>query len=367
MLAFTGKTPCLFAGFCIFGVNPTRFLMPGLLRNLLFALLLLSVQPGWAQLPLFEDESPLNVRLEGPWSKVQADRGGNPAYHPVLMRYTDGNGVEQQFGVQVKVRGNYRRDSAICGFPPLRVKFDKDEDLPLPFSGQKKLKMITHCSSDEYILKEYYLYKVYQLLHPLSFRVRLMKVEYVDSEGVLPTEQHFAFFLEDDGDLADRLGASKVEEGASINSSTVDQDALLSVHLFNFLIANLDFDITVRQNVEVITNPDRSGRPVVVPYDFDWSGMVDAPYTKLSFEVGESSYDKRQRYRVLCQQEEIVQAKLDHFLAQQKAIEALYRNSPYLSQATIDESVKNLRKGFKQMERAKNVAEMFLKNCPAGQ
>ncbi|MDP5169913.1 MAG: hypothetical protein NWR72_06685 [Bacteroidia bacterium] len=334
---------------------------------LIFLGSLLCSSPVFAQSPLFASEDLLSVRITGDWGKVLNDRGGDPDYHDVLLSYADANGAEQIIGAEVKVRGAFRRDPVICDFPPIRLKFDKDDDIPGVFAGQRKLKMVTHCQADEYILREYYIYRMYQLVSNMSFLVRLAKIDYVDATGELPTATHYAFFIEDDDEMAQRLGAVKIDSDVDIRADDVDLQALLMVHLFQYMVANQDFDVSVRQNVEVITNPEIGGRPIVVPYDFDWSGLVNASYTVFNPNSKVTPYEKRQTYKVLCVEEEILESTLNQILDKQDAIWALYETSPYLSKESIDEALSNLKTFFKQAGKSKTREEVFLHNCNVGE
>lgn len=269
-----------------------------LLSPMCAALLLLVSSPSLAQKPLFQSEEVLQLSLTADWGAVQVDRGSNPKYHAATITFTSSSGEESTAELKVKARGNFRKDPFLCGFPPLRVNFDKDDDLPEPFTGQNKLKMVTHCADDEYILREYHIYRMYQIFSDYSFLVRLAKIDYVDSKGELPTSTHYAFFIEDEDDMASRLGAVAIDEDILVEAEDVTEEDLLRVHMFQYMIANLDFVVSDRQNVKIITNPEMGGRPLVVPYDFDWSGLVDASYT---FQTDRSAYEARQKYKKLCQ------------------------------------------------------------------
>ena len=93
------------------------------------------------------------------------------------------------------------------------VKFDKEE-IPKGsiFKGQKKMKVVTHCQLESEILKEYYVYKMYNMFTELSFNVRLLKITYVDSKGSRPEETKYAFFIESTKHMAERNGGKELNE-----------------------------------------------------------------------------------------------------------------------------------------------------------
>ncbi|MDX2283081.1 MAG: hypothetical protein NW241_02925 [Bacteroidia bacterium] len=332
---------------------------PATLRRLLAALcLMLGILP--LQAGLFDSDSLLELTITANWTEFLADRGNNPDYHEASMQWTSPQGAPVQMPVEVRVRGNFRRDAFTCYFPPVRVKFPKKA--LAPFDGQDKLKLVTHCNDDQYILREYYIYKVYSLLTPFSFRVRLARITYHDSKGQRPDETHFAFFIESEEELAARNGESPVADDVPLTPESVDPEQLTMVHLFNYMISNLDFEVELRQNLKAITNG--RGKPLLAPYDFDWSGMVDAPYTKSSTAKG-SAYYARRSFKPLCRTEAEYAQMLARFQAIRPQLIAIYEESPYLDKKIAAESLKYYRDFYKTASKPGFIEEVLRAGCRA--
>ena len=308
---------------------------------------------------LFEDETPLILTLEADIEALQADRGGTPSYHPATLRYNDGE-QEISLGIRIRARGRFRRDPYVCTFPPLHYKFPKDTLLPAPFETQKKIKVVTHCREDEFIYREYYLYKVFNMLTEQSFRVRLARITYVDTKGKVPDETRPAFFIEAEKAMAKRNGAKPVDEDITLRPGEVDSTALTLMHVFNYMIANRDFGVAVRQNLKIITNG--SGLPVTVPYDFDWAGIVDASYTHTP-GMKKSVYYSRRRFKPLCRDELEFQATFDKFRAIKDDIFEMYKTSPYLSEEKVKETLKYYKNFYRNINKAKVVQQVFVGSC----
>jgi hypothetical protein len=149
-------------------------------------------------------------------------------------------------------------------------------------------------------------------------------------------------------------------EDISLKPADVDREALTLAYVFNFMIANRDFDINVRQNLKVVTNG--SGLPVPVPYDFDWSGMVDASYTKTTLSKG-STYEDRQKLKALCRELPEYEAALDRLRAVREQIVQIYEASPYLSAESKAEALKNYKGFFARINKAKYIRETFISDC----
>ncbi|MDX2248040.1 MAG: hypothetical protein SF052_14740 [Bacteroidia bacterium] len=313
--------------------------------------------------PLFASDELLQITLETDLKKFLNDRGGDPSYHDAKLSLTDANGKIEQGEVEIKARGRFRRDELTCHYPPIRVKFSKKKESPAVFKGQTKLKLVTHCADEQFVLREYYIYKVYNLITERSFRVRLAKIKYVDTQGEMPTEEAFSFFIEDEEDMALRNGENAIGDDVPITYEDVDENQVTLVHIFNYMIANRDFRIpTPSQNMKIITQGN--AKPTPVPYDFDWSGMVDASYTKLTGEAG-PTYEDRQNFKPLCRTKEEYEVIFGKLREIEDDIENLYKNSPYLDSKVIKESLKYYKDFYKTINNPKKVEEIFVQSCKA--
>ncbi|MDX1909252.1 MAG: hypothetical protein SF053_19600 [Bacteroidia bacterium] len=308
---------------------------------------------------LFSDQTLMTLTLEAELDKFLADRGTDPQYHQAALSYAGSDGQQHRIQVAIRARGHFRRDQFVCQFPPVRVKFPKNA--PAPFAGQDKLKLVTHCQDDETILREYYVYKTYNILTDTSFRVRLVKIIYQDTDGTRPPEEHFGFFIESEEEMAARLGEKPVEDDVPLDASSVHRNQLTMVHMFNYMIANRDFDVQVRQNIKVITH--QGSLPIPVPYDFDWSGVVNAPYTKTNAQAQKPIYWERRIFKPICREEAEIEAVLTHFRTLREQIETLYKTSPYLQPQTKTEILKYYQDFYKVSASRKTMLEVFLKGC----
>ena len=141
---------------------------------------------GQAPDPLFADEAILALTLTAPFRASSRDRSDDPEYRPGTLSYTTTVGTMSEIKIKIRPRGKSRRDRKVCAFPPLRLNLPKGKLDDSVFENQNILKLVTHCKSSEryqrYLLKEYLVYKMLNVLTPVSFNVRLLKVSYVDSE-----------------------------------------------------------------------------------------------------------------------------------------------------------------------------------------
>jgi hypothetical protein len=216
------------------------------------------------------------------------------------------------------------------------LNFKKKEVKGTLFDGLDKVKLVSHCretwkSFEGYIHKEYLVYKTLNILTDYSFRVRLVHIEYVDSEGRSRPAQHVAFFIEPADQLAERLDGTVVTDRYSLPSE-FDPDELCLAELFQFMIGNTDFSFFSSQeecchNSKVIITADGL---IPVPYDFDLTGMVDVPYASVNSRLPIDSVTERY-YRGLTADHLVLEKALDRFRQKRNEILALWRNAEYLT------------------------------------
>jgi hypothetical protein len=152
------------------------------------------------------------------------------------------------------------------------------------FHKQDKVKLVTHCQNTrayrEVVLREYVAYRILNVMADTSFRVRLMRITYVDTDNKNEEGSRLGFVIEDKDRLAKRLGLS-VLNTPDLNANSLNPEYANTVSLYHYLIGNTDFS-SIRgakagkccHNHALFGNDDM---PVwSVPYDFDQSGLVNA-------------------------------------------------------------------------------------------
>lgn len=231
---------------------------------------------------LFASEAPIKLTLAADFSRLRRDRDQDTEERPGAVTVTGSRGGEVEIPIKVKTRGRFRLQGEICSDPPLRLNFPDPTPYGTPFDGQDKLKLVTHCRDtgdfEQNLLEEYLAYRIYNRLTEASFRVQLVRVTYLDTSGESDPVERLGFLIEDEAVLARRLGGEIVEvPGIYPNQFVLDQIGLL--YLYYFLIGNVDWGTSSGHNVKIaLSGSDH----LPVPYDFDFSGLVDAPYAKPS-------------------------------------------------------------------------------------
>ncbi len=228
---------------------------------------------------LFSTDEVLEIKLTFDEKEVYNDLEERQ-YHKATLEWTGVDGSHAEFPVRLKTRGKTRAMKATCRIPPMFINFKGAETKDTPFHKQKKVKLVTHCKNSksfkEYVKKEYLAYRLYNVISDYGLQARLCRITYVDSQKPEDQSTHYGFLLEDMDDLAKRKNM-KEYEGLIRNQEAIDKDNLDKLTLFQYMIGNLDWSVPERHNVKIMLADDGS-LPIAVPYDFDYSGLVDAPY-----------------------------------------------------------------------------------------
>jgi len=285
-----------------------------------------------SQPDFFADRSLLEFIIHTDLSVLLADRSLDSPERPAEVGYVGTNDTPVWLPVEVKTRGNYRLVEDICEFPPLRLDFQARRLWGTIFAGQNTLKLVTHCNfNDEYqqyVILEYLAYRLYELLTPKSFRTRLVKVSYADASGTYDPITAYGFLIEDVDDVAYRNRAVEVEFD-EFPALLADEFEMGVLDVFQFMIGNIDWSPFLSQNVKFIQ--DVEGNTTVIPFDFDWSGVVAPPYAHPTPDVPID--DVRERYYLgACRLTDHLTAVFEYFVEKKDEIYELYRNEQSLSQ-----------------------------------
>ncbi|GAA4428554.1 hypothetical protein GCM10023188_12870 [Pontibacter saemangeumensis] len=282
--------------------------------------------------PLYTDGDVLQFRLALDYEALLKDRGDERGYHPATLVYKNAAGEEEAVKLKVMVRGNHRRQTQTCRFPPLLLNFARKTTKGTPFEHVNKVKMVTHCLNEDYIHREFLVYKAYNLLTDKSFRVRLCRVEYEDVKSKRKEETKFAFLIEDDNEMARRNKGRIVPKELALGMEGTEMKSMATLAVFQYMIGNTDWSVPYRHNIKLLSL-DSLRAPYPVPYDFDYSGIVAPPYAIPPPELGISSVRQR-LYRGYDFPEPVYAEVISTFKAKRAAIYDLYRNFPYLEKST---------------------------------
>jgi hypothetical protein len=320
--------------------------------------------------PLFSSDDLLTITFRGAFRELDRDKNRENEERPAEMIVHGDGDAADTFAVDIRARGKFRRSH--CRFPPIRLDFKTGDMEGTLFEGMNRVKLVTHCDPrrdvyEEYVLQEYLIYRAFNLVSDLSFRARLARVTYVDTGEDDREVTKYAFMIEPKEELAERNGWDVVEAPV-IPPGAVEPEMTALVEMFMYFIANTDWDPFMSapdedfccHNIQPI---GRGYGPVFpVPYDFDFSGVINTRYA-----VPDQSLDIRsvrdRLYRGLCRPIEALQPVFDRFNELRPEIEALYRSQEGLEERTVERTLDFYERFYETINDPRRADRAFVRQC----
>jgi hypothetical protein len=303
----------------------------------------------------FKSHDTIAITLTGDIEAIVKDRDADSEVFDAEVSYSSKKGKAIKMPVKVQARGHFRKQKLNCYFPPLWIDF-LDKKKNKKFKYQENLKLVTHCRNEDYIAREYSVYRIFNTLTKLSFKVRMAEVTYVDSKAKRPNETKVAFFIESDEDLGNRHKLIEKESGKVLQSS-VDPMNMATVAVFEYLIGNTDWSVPAKHNIKLFYNKEEK-KVVVVPYDFDHSGLVDASYAKPHPMLNLSSVRKR-LYRGMDFPDQVFMNVFKLFESKKSKIISIYEEELSLDSAYKKQALKYIEEFYTEMQNPEKLIKEF--------
>jgi hypothetical protein len=327
--------------------------------------------------PLFESRELLTLAIDAPLKTIFKDRSQESVEHPGVLSYEDPEGNTVTIPVDIRTRGMTRLQPRICNFPPLRLDLPSTEVAGTLFANQDKIKLVTHCQDkrqeyEQYVLQEYLIYRSYNLVTDLSFRVRLARITYTDTDGERDTLTKYAFLIEDIDMMAARNGWTAIIT-PGVPPDAMDPVQLSLVEVFQYMIGNTDWSAYMKEpdRTECCHNTKPIGRPegpvFSVPYDFDITGVVSTRYANRLFRENLERMELRnvreRLYKGRCKSEPHLETTFQLFNAKQEAIYALYRDQADLEQEIQEKSLEYLEDFYEIINDPGKTRREIVRRC----
>jgi len=311
--------------------------------------------------PLFASAEPLLFTLAADIKALNKDRDpASKRRYPGELRLPGEGGSQVTLPVRLSARGHVRRMARTCDYVPLRVEFAKKSAAGTVFAHQTALKLVVQCAGggdfEQYLLREYLAYRLFNVLTERSFRARLARVTYVDQATGHASGTRHAMFVEDDRDVARRL-EGRTMQLPRLLFKDLDPDTLMPMMMFEYMIGNTDFSIYALHNVRVLQRPDKSLHPI--PYDFDFSGLVHPPYASPDRALRLASVRDR-LYRGPCRRQEQVDPYLANFVAKKDLLRALPDSIPGMDRTSRDDARSYLDSFYSAIKTTKDARRLFI-------
>jgi hypothetical protein len=312
---------------------------------------------------LFEKEEPLQLTIESNFRKLRKNKNKDE-YQEALLHYQLNDSILIKRKIKIKARGELRK--RICYFPPIKVNLKKTKFYVNDIKELEKLKMVTKCKGSKtyetYLLKEYLVYKIYNLFTEMSFKSRLLKVKYIDTGRKNRSQETYAFLIEEPDKMALRNNAGLARQ-KNLGQTSMDSSQMDLVAVFEYMIGNTDWSIPNQHNMKLIKVLDiNKPAPYPVPYDFDYSGLVDAEYAIPTEKLNIESVRDR-LFLGYCRTNEEYQETINIFLEKEQAVYDLINDVEYLGSRDKKEMVDYLEEFYRLIRKPGSAQKLFKRTC----
>jgi len=313
---------------------------------------------------LFEDEEIIETSLRFDMTAYFRDKSDESIKAEITINSGKPDSITRK--IKLKTRGIFRRK--YCEFPPIELNFKNADFGYSDLDSISKIKLVTQCGNgqddEKYILREYLTYKMFNVLTDTGFRVRLLRINYIDSEKDRKPIRQYGFLIEPLEMVAVRTNTVEVKT-PKIGMRHILPYAIDRLSLFNYMIGNYDWSVPGQHNVKVLKSIQNVNlqQGIAIPYDFDWSGVVNAHYAVPAEDAGVQNVRER-IFLGLCREKEVFRKELDQFSENKDSIYNVINEFPHLKQRDKDDITRFLDEFFIRLSGNRDhIINDLLFNC----
>ncbi len=312
---------------------------------------------------LFKDENPIETTLVFNIAAYFRDRP-NQGYLKAKITMNNGTDTVSR-DIRLKTRGIFRK--GYCYYSPIQLNFKKVDFGYSDLDKISKIKLVPPCkagiANEKYVLKEYLIYKLYNVLTDTSFRVRLLNLTCIDSEQKKKTYHQFAFLIEPIDMLEARTNSLQIKS-KTLNQKHIDPRIMDRMAIFNYMIGNFDWSVPGQHNLKIIKPLvlDTAQKGISIPYDFDWTGLVDASYAVPAEFIGVENVRER-LFLGVCRSKSVYEQAIKEFVARKDEFYGIINKFEYLEDRDKKQIIDYLDEFYDNLAGYNNVIDIFLRTC----
>jgi len=273
-----------------------------------------------------------------------------------LFSFTDSLGQKTTLPIRLETRGKTRL--VRCEVPPVMIYFDKPALEDQRIKDYPKLKVVVPCFRDslaeDLLYRELLVYKLYALISDYHFRVQAAELTCLDKTSQDTTHILPVFFIESDKEFRKRTETEEVNE-YNVEWSDLDPEQAQIMALFQYMVSNTDWKIDHLHNLKYFRNHEEAPM-VLVPYDFDFSGVVNSDYARPNPDYGQESV--RQRV-YLGKKNKFLDKTIHLFREKETVILQTVDEDPHLSEASKKDIKSFLAPFFKSLKSRRGRKKAF--------
>jgi hypothetical protein len=312
----------------------------------------------------------MEIVLRLPWQKIVTDEFFYQGGYPSILEVIGDQAQSVSIPVETERRGWSRQ--VICRYPPIKLRFSKDNVEGTLFEGQNSLKLVMQCEQGEAyqqnVVLEALAYQMYNLVSEFSLRVRPLLMTIIDSETGRAQRPKFAFLIEKDSEAAKRNG-QQVINVATVRPEQLEATEASKLALFQYMIANTAWSLEPKpdekeccDNLKLVSQDSARSPMYAIPNDFDLSGLVDAEYAT-SEEILKSGDGVKRLFQGFCVHNATLDDARKIFLDQETAIRSLVENESRLVDGKKTRTLNFLGQFFDTLKSAEQFNKRITANC----
>ncbi|MCX6255307.1 MAG: hypothetical protein NTV31_12625 [Bacteroidia bacterium] len=314
------------------------------------------------KIALFDNDELFDISLKFDITDYQRKRSDKEYLDALLTYYiSDTDSITKK--IKVKARGEFRR--TLCVFPPLLLNFKMNDSVGGEFAGIDKLKLVPYCKIgyEDYVLREYLTYKLYNALTDNSLRVKLLRITYINTFKKSKPLTQYGFALEPIKLLEKRTNSVEVKS-IHLTQKNIKPEMMDRFAIFNYMIGNTDWSVPIMHNALVLSQggSDRPDLGIIVPFDFDYSGLVNADYA-VPFESLPIKTVRERYYLGICRSEEVFLNALKEFSDKKEEFYRIINEFPYLGEKSKKDMILYLDRFYTGFDKRNSIVYNLRKTC----
>lgn len=284
-------------------------------------------------------------------------------YLPAVLTYFINEKDSINKEIKLRSRGVMRNE--ICNFPPLMLNLKNSGFVEADMKKIEKIKVVTHCDygNENYLFMEYLVYKLYNVLSDNSFKVRLARIDYINTEKKTKPISTYCFLIEPMNILAERLGSVPVE-AANITQKHIIPSEMDRMAIFMYMIGNTDWSVPNQHNIKILSGNDFKypGLGKIIPYDFDYAGIINADYAVPFEGLGLKSVLER-RYLGICRTTDEYNEALRVFREKKTELYKVINEFELLNEKAKKDMTRYLDGFYSEVEKGTQIIRSFEAGC----
>jgi len=312
---------------------------------------------------LFSAEQPLYLSLKFDVVALKKTRLQD-VYHDAEMTNVVSNELQVTHSVQVMPSDIIRRK--FCSLPSIWVNIGNSGIQTDSLQDGFRMNMVVPCKNaaqyEPYVLREYLAYKIYNIITPLSYRVRLVRLTIIDTGKGNEVTEGWAFLQEPDELMTLRLNAMMIKSDR-LTMNNVNPEIINSLSMFQYMIGNGDYSVTGQHNLKILAFKEYGPTGfITVPYDFDYSGLVNADYAVPAETLGTTSVQERY-YLGPCRPEKVHKETIQELAQFEDEIMEYIKDFEYLDDKEKVDMIEYLDSYFKESKESLFIDSKIALTC----